>query len=130
MTSTGTDRAPAPLVVAAGLVAVEGALVVMYAVVELFSLTGGRLTMGLTTAAFFAMYGAALVVCAWAVTRRHSWARAPIVLAQLLQLMAAWSFRDSPTTLVAIGLAVVGLVVLVGLLHPASIDHLAEEAGG
>jgi hypothetical protein len=124
----GTDRAPAPLVVAAGLVAVEGLLVVMYAVMELFSLSGGRLTMGLTTAAFFALYGAGLVFFAWAVSRGRSWARAPIALAQLLQLMAAWSFRGSPTTIAAIALAVVAVIVLVGLLHPASLDHLAEEA--
>lgn len=119
--------APAPLVVAASLVAVEGLLMVLYAVVELFSLSGDRVTMGLTTAAFFALYGGALIVCAWAVTQRHSWGRAPIVLAQLFQLMAAWSFRESPTTMVAVGLAIVALITVVGLFHPASVDHLAGE---
>lgn len=128
MTTAATERAPAPLLVAASLVAVEGSLVVLYAVMELFSLNQGRLAMGLTTAAFFALYGVGLLLCARAVTRRQSWARAPIVLAQLFQLMAAWSFRDSPTTLAAIGLAIVALIVIAGLLHPASIDHLAEEA--
>jgi hypothetical protein len=120
--------APAPLIVAASLVAVEGALLVMYAVMELFSISSGRLTMGLTTAAFFALYGAGLGFCAWAVTRGRSWARSPIVLTQLFGLLAAWSFRESPTTMIAVGLAVVAVVVLVGLLHPASLEHLAEEA--
>jgi hypothetical protein len=38
----------------------------------------------------------------------------------------AWSFRGGSTTWVAIVLAVVAVVVLVGLLHPASIDALTE----
>lgn len=127
MFGTRMQDAPAPLVVAASLVAVEGLLMVLYAVVELVSLSWDRVTMGLTTAAFFALYGGALIVFAWAVTQRHSWGRAPIVLAQLFQLMAAWSFRESPTTLVAVGLALVAVITLVGLLHPASVEHLAEE---
>ena len=38
---------------------------------------------------------------------RESWARSPVVLAQLLQLGVAWSFRQEPTTWVAVALAVV-----------------------
>ena len=123
MTARIPER-PAPLVVAASLVAVEGALLLLYAVAELVSLTSGRLTMGLTTALFFAAYGAGLVVCAWQLTRGQSWARSPVVLAQLIQLGVAWSFRGGSTTWVAISLAVVALVVLAGVLHPASVEAL------
>jgi hypothetical protein len=49
------------------------------------------------------------------------------VLAQLIQLGIAWSFRGGDTTLVAVALAVVALVVVVGLLHPASIDALDDD---
>jgi hypothetical protein len=118
---------PAPLVVAASLVAVEGALLLGYAVLELFSLDSDRLAVGLTTSIFFAVYGAGLLLCAWAVTRGHSWARSPIVLAQLIQLGLAWSFRGGDTTVVAVAIAVVAGLVLVGLLHPASLDALADR---
>lgn len=118
---------PAPLVVAASLVAVEGGLLVMYALMEMGSLSSDRITMGITTAAFFAAYGAGLLVCTWQVTGGHSWARSPIVLAQLIQLGVAWSFRGGDTTWVAISLAVVALIVLAGILHPDSVDALDES---
>jgi hypothetical protein len=125
--SSRTHDTPAPLVVAASLVAVEGAMLLMLAVLEAFSLSLDRVTMGVTTAAFFTAYGAGLLFCAWQVTRGHSWARSPIVLAQLIQLGVAWSFRGDGTTPIAIGLAVVALVVLAGVLHPASVAALAED---
>ena len=126
MTRPRSDR-PAPLTVAASLVAVEGLVVVMLAVVELANLSSARLTMGLTTTVFFVAYGVALVGCGLLLARLSSWARGPAVLAQLIQLGLAWSFRGSPTTLVAIALAVVAAVVLAGIFHPASIEALAEE---
>ncbi|MGH3362581.1 MAG: hypothetical protein ACRDOM_09015 [Nocardioides sp.] len=118
---------PAPLVVAASLVAVEGALLIMFGVMELGNLSGQRLTMGVTTAVFFLVYGAALLFFAWQVTRGQAWARGPILLTQLIQLGLAWSFRGGTTTWVAICLAVVAGVVLAGILHPASLERLNEE---
>jgi hypothetical protein len=118
---------PPPLVVAASLVAVEGALMLAYAVLELSSLDSARVALGLTTSVFFAGYGVGLLVCAWAVTRGHSWARSPIVLAQLIQLGVAWSFRGGSTTVVAVTIAVVAVVVLVGLFHPASVEALSDD---
>lgn len=116
--------APAPLTVAVGLTGVEGLVMLGYAVLEAANTSSERLAMGLTTALFFALYGVGLLFAAWAVHRRHSWARSPIVLAQLIQLGLAWNLRGGETLPVAIAMAVVGLVVIVGLLHPASIDHL------
>jgi hypothetical protein len=125
--NTRRTEHPAPLVVAASLVAVEGVVLVALAILELASLSSQRLTMGVTTAGFFAGYGAALLLFAWSVRQGRSWARSPIVLAQLIQLGIAWSFRGGDTTLVAVALAVVALVVVLGLLHPASIDALADD---
>jgi hypothetical protein len=125
--NTRRTQHPAPLVVAASLVAVEGVVLVALAILELASLSSQRLTMGVTTAGFFAGYGAALLLFAWSVRQGRSWARSPIVLAQLIQLGIAWSFRGGDTTLVAVALAVVALVVVVGLLHPASIDALDDD---
>jgi len=114
-------------VVAASLVAVEGGLMLMFALMEMGSLASERLTMGVTTAVFFAAYGVGLLVCTWQVTRGNAWARSPIVLAQLIQLGVAWSFRGGDTTWVAICLAVVAVIVLAGLLHPQSIEALHDE---
>ena len=118
--------APAPLVVAASLAAVEGLVIGVYGLLELFSVSPGRVTMGVTTAVFFGAYGALLVFCGWQLTRRAAWARGPVLLAQLIQLGLAWNFRDGDTLPVAIGLALVSVVVLAGLFHPASMRALDQ----
>ena len=122
-----TGPAPAPLSVAASLAAVEGLLLVLYGVAELFALEVARAVMGATTALFFLVYGAGLLFCAWRMSRRASWARSPVVMAQLIQLGVAWSFRGGDSTLVAVALAGVALVVLVGIFHPASLRALGGE---
>ncbi|WP_028636989.1 hypothetical protein [Nocardioides sp. URHA0032] len=118
---------PAPLVVAASLVAIEGLFLVGYAVLELASISSDRAAVALTTAVFFAAYGGLLLAAAWAITHGRSWARSPIVLAQLIQLGVAWSFRGGDTTVAAGAMAVVAVIVLVGLLLPSSIDALADS---
>ncbi len=118
---------PPPLVVAASLVAVEGGLLLMYALLEMGSLSSDRLVMGVTTSAFFAVYGAGLLVFTWQLTGGHSWARSPIVLAQLIQLGVAWSFLGGHTTWVAICLAVVAVIVIAGVMHPASVEALDRD---
>ena len=45
--------------------AVEGGLLLLLAVLELRSLTADRVAMGVTTAVFFLVYGAGLLLCAW-----------------------------------------------------------------
>lgn len=124
---SSTHDNPAPLVVAASLAAIQGGILLVFSVLELAHVSGDRLTMGVTTAVFFAIYGAALCGCAWAVTRGRVWARSPLVLAQLIQLGLAWSFRGGETTWVAVSLAVVAIVVLLGLLHPASLEALQDD---
>jgi hypothetical protein len=116
--------APAPLVTAAGLTLVEGLLTVMYGLGEAVHVTSDRLVMGVTTAAFFVAYGAALVLCSWGLNRLRTWARGPVLLAQLIWLGLAWNFRAGETLPLAIGLAVPAVVVLVGMLLPSSVDAL------
>ena len=120
--------APAPLVVAAGLTFVEGLLTAMYGISEAVHVTSDRLVMGVTTSVFFVAYGAALVLCAWGIQRLRTWARGPVLLAQLIWLGLAWNFRHGETLPLAIALAVPAVVVLVGMLLPASVDAL--EHGG
>lgn len=106
----------------------EGVLLLGYGVLELFSLSSDRVAVALTTAVFFGGYGALLLACAWAVDRGRSWGRSPIVLAQLIQLGVAWSFRGGDTTLVAVAIAVVAVAVLAGILAPSSIAALDDNA--
>jgi hypothetical protein len=118
---------PAPLVVAASLVAVEGLLLLAFAVLELASLDADRVAMGATTSVFFIGYGAGLVLCAWSLLHGQSWARSPVVLTQLIGLGVAWSFRGGDTTGIALALAVFVALVLVGIFHPASLAALNDE---
>jgi hypothetical protein len=114
-----------PLRLAVGLVGLEVLALVLQGLYEVGVVTSQRATMGVTTALFFVVYGAGLGVIALQLLRLRSWARAPVVLAQLIQLLVAWSFRGGGTTLVATLLAVVALLVLVGVFHPASTAALA-----
>ena len=120
---------PPPLTVAASLAAVQGAMLVLLGLLEVANLSRDRLTMGATTAVFFVAAGAGLAACAWFLHRRSSWARSPIVFAQLIQLLLAWSFRAAPTTWVAVVLAVVALIVLVGIFHKDSLEALEGPRG-
>ena len=113
-------RPPTYLRVAAGLVALQAVGMLALAGVELASFSTTRVALGVTTAAFFVGVGVALGLCARGLARVDPWARSPVVVAQLLQLLMAWSFRGGATTAVSIGLAVFALVVLVCVLHPAS----------
>ncbi len=117
---------PAPLTVAASLVVIQGTLLVGLAGVELANTSSARLTLGLSTAVFFLVYGVVLVICAAALTRRHGWTRGPVLITQLIQLGLAWNLRDAP--LLAIVLAVGAALVLAGMLHPASVEALSDEA--
>lgn len=118
----GPLRNPLPLVVAAALVAVQGVVLVGLAVAEALHVVGDRVEVGLGTAVFFLLYGAALVACAVALTRRQGWARGPVLLTQLIELGIAWNVRDEPV--VAVALALAAAVTLAGMLHPDSIRVL------
>jgi hypothetical protein len=122
----GSARPP-PLVVAAGLAAVEGLLLVAYAVLEAANTQADRAAMGVTTSLFFAILGGLLAWCAWLVVHGRAWARSPIIVAQVMFLGLAYNFLGGSTTWVALTLGLVAAVVLVGLLHPASIAALAGD---
>jgi hypothetical protein len=113
---------PAPLLAAVGLVGLEALVLAVLAVLELAHLSGARLTMGVTTTLFFLGYAVALAACGYGLLRLVSWARSPVVLAQLIQLGLAWSWRVEPA--VAIPLALVAVAALVGVLAPASLAAL------
>jgi peptidoglycan/LPS O-acetylase OafA/YrhL len=118
---------PSPLLVAASLAGLEGLLVLAYAVVLADDIHSNRVTMGVTSSLFFALLAGMLMCCAWYVVQRRTWARSPIVVVQVMALGLAWNFLGGSTTWISVVLAVVAVVVLVGLLHPASIEALSDE---
>lgn len=128
----GSDAvtAPPPLTVAASLAAVEGVFLLGYGVAEAVATASARWVMGASTAFFFAVAGAGLMLAAWGLTRGWSLARGPVLLAQLIALGVAWSFRGGGTTPVAVVLAIVAGVILAGLLHPDSVRALSDESDG
>ncbi len=109
------------------MVGIEAVLLVGFGLFEVAVLSSSRAVMGLTTIGFFLVYGAALAWCGWRLARLESWARAPVVLAQLIQIPVAWSFRGGGTTLVAYGLMLLAVAALVGIFHPASVRALTPE---
>jgi hypothetical protein len=122
-------RAPFPLLAAAALVGLQSACLLVYGLLQLPSLGSGRATMVVTTALFFLLYGGALGVFAWKLVNLTSWTRAPVVVAQLVWLGVAWSFRGGSTTAVAAVLAVVALAVLAGVFAPASLRAVEAAEG-
>jgi hypothetical protein len=120
----GGHLRPSPLVVAACLTAVEGLLVLGYAVAEAAHVNADRAAVGITTALFFVLLGGALMGSAWFVVRGRPWARSPIVVSQLMFLGLAWNFLGGVTTWLSVALAVVAVIVLFGMLHAASTDAL------
>jgi hypothetical protein len=116
---------PPPLTVAASLVAVQGVVLLGLAAAELASIEADRQAVAISVAVFFACYGLALLACGFGLTRRVSWVRGPVLLTQLVQLGIAWNVRDFWP--LAVPVAIAAVVVLAGMLHPASIDALAPD---
>jgi hypothetical protein len=110
--------------VAASLVAVQGFVLVALAVLELVNVSSERLSLGVSAAVFFLVYGGLLLLCAWALTQQQGWTRGPVLITQLIQLGLAWNLRDLPV--VAVALALAAAVVLAGMLHPATLRTLQE----
>ena len=110
------------LTVAAALVALQGIVLAVWAVLVLVHIS----TMSIGLAVFFLACAAALGLCAFGLWQLRSWSRAPIVLTQLIALGLAW---DAGHADVAVGvvLAAVALAALGCVLHPASLEALAAD---
>jgi hypothetical protein len=107
----------------AALVALEALALLVLAGAAVVTLHSNRLVLGATNAAFF---------CAYGLTRLRSWARGPVVLAQLIQLGIAWSFASRTTAWLSVVLAVPAVLVLAVVLAPSTTHALygGESADG
>ncbi len=129
MTEDARPAPPASLVGAAVLVGLEGLFLCVLAVLEVVALDSARLTLGITTGLFFLVLGAGLLFCAWGLFRAGSWARGPVLAAELIGVLLSFSFLGGETTLAAVMILLVSLAALVGVLHPASTTALAADEG-
>jgi hypothetical protein len=122
------------LLVAAALVVIEAMSLLGVGVSVVAGSDTRRLLLDVTTTVFFACYGGGLLLCAWGLSRGRRWARAPVVLTQLIQLLVSWSFFSGATRWLAVLMAGTAVVVLVAVLSPAATralvgDEIAGEAG-
>ena len=113
-------RRPPTIVVAAVLLALEGLLGLGYAGVALATVRMPRAVVGVGVTILMAVFGLLLLVVARGVFLGRRWSRGPAIVAQLILLPIAWSFRGGMTTWISITLAVLAIAALVGLLHPRS----------
>jgi len=129
VTGPGADpvrrEVPPPLTVAISVVAVQGLGMLLLAVLQLASVDAERTAVGVSNAVFFGAYGALLLGAAWALRRRTTWARGPVLLTQLICLGLAWGVRD--LVVLAVLMAVSAVVTIAGLVHPDSMEALGER---
>ncbi|RDH77620.1 hypothetical protein DVS77_14660 [Mycolicibacterium moriokaense] len=123
---------PSPTTVrqAAMLVAVEGAVGVVAAVVYIVDglVAGHQPGLNLFgTAAWFAIFGGAILAAAWALWTGRRWGRGVAVFAQLLLLPVAWYLAvGSDRWLYGVPVGIVALVTLVLLFSPSAVQWLGS----
>jgi hypothetical protein len=113
-------RRPLTIVVAAVLLALEGLFGLGYAGVVLEQIRMSLAVVGVGVSIMMAVFGLLLLAVARGVFLGRRWSRGPAVVAQLILLPIAWSFKGGGTTWVSVVLAVLAVAVLVGVLHPQS----------
>ena len=110
------------------MVAVEGLVLIVLGIAQALTIDSSRLVLGVTTTAFFLVYGVGLVFVAvrglWKAAR---WSRGPTVFAQLIQLLVAYSFWGGATKAVSIALAVASVGVLICVFQKVSTEALADN---
>ena len=121
-----SPTAPRPLKLAAAVVAAEGLAVTVAGIVEVLTIDRNRLTLGVTTAVFLLIYGAALAFVGRGLYRTSTWSRGPAVFAQLIQLGIAWNYYQA-ALVVSVVLALAAVAVLVAVFQKVSMDALADD---
>ena len=114
------------LLVAAAVIAIEALTFAVLAVLEVVSVSSDRVGLGVGTTLLLVVIAGGLLWAAWRITEGEAWARSPLVLAQLVVLGLAWTFRGDPAWLAPV-IALPAVVVLAGLLAPPVTRALADE---
>lgn len=115
---------------AAVLAALEGLVALGFGVVEIFQVRLSRAVVGVGVAVFMVGFAALLLAAARGLLHLRRWARAPVVVVQLILLPVGWSFRGGQTNPVAAAMIIVALLTLVLILHPRSTQALVVPGSG
>ena len=135
--STGPMSTGVPMTVrrAAGLVAVQGAVGVVAAVVFVIRASTGtdrHIVDGFGNAVWFGLLGAVLLAAAWALWTGRRWGRGIAIYAQLLLLPVSWYVGvGSRQWIYAVPLALMSVAILALLFSRSAIQWLTsrEPAG-
>lgn len=126
-----TAVVPAVVRRAAGLVGLQGALGVAAAVAFLIrSLSGAdrHIVDGYGNAAWFGLFGAVLLLAAWALWTGRRWGRGIAIYAQMLLLPVSWYVGvGSHQWLFAVPVAVISVAILVMLFSRSAIQWLTSR---
>ena len=118
---------PPQLAGAAVLAALEAVVALAFGVTQIFQVRLFRAVVGVGVVFFMIGFAVLLGAAARGLLRSRRWARAPVVVVQLILLPVGWSFRGGQTTWVAATMIIVALVTLVLILHPRSTRALIVE---
>ncbi|WP_332642774.1 hypothetical protein [Aeromicrobium sp.] len=113
--------------IAAVVVAVEALAYIVLAVLDLADVSRERLGLGVGAGLLLAIYGIGQAFAAWRVSQGESWARSPLVVTHLIQLLLAWNLRNEDTAWLAIVMGVCAVVVLSCLLAPPVTRALGRD---
>jgi hypothetical protein len=121
------------LIVAALVVVAEAAVVIVLAVLDVLDLSGDRLGLGIGVGLILAAYGFGQLWAAWRVVHGDAWARSPLIVTQLIQLLLSWELRrgagDVPgiPSWLSVLMALTAATVLVCLLAPPVTRALRDD---
>jgi hypothetical protein len=127
MSSDAPSR-PGTLTLAGSLLGLEALAALAFGLWDTTQIRASRAVVGVGVAVLMLGFGLMLVIVARGVLRARHWSRGPAVVTQLILLPIAWSFREPPTTGVAVLLGVVTVAALVAILHPRSTVEFIGEA--
>lgn len=116
---------PRPLAIGVGMTLFQAAVMVVLVVEQVFSFSSERAGLAFSNMAVFALWAALLIGCAMGLLKLNSVARAPLMAVQLLQLGVAYDFFRGETVWIGACIVASVLVVVVGVLHPASIEAVS-----
>jgi hypothetical protein len=106
------------LLTAAAVVWAESIVFGVLVVLDVADLSGDRLGFGIGSGVLLTIYGAGQAWAVWRVTLGDAWARSPVVVTQLIQLLLAWNLRNSDSKWVGALMGVAAVIALVCLLAP------------
>lgn len=111
---------------AAVIVLAEALACVVLAVIGVLDLNGDSAGSGIGVSVILAVYGGFQAWAAWRVTQGDQWARSPLVVTQIIQLIIAFNLADIPVWInVLVGAAAVA--TLACLLAPPVTRALSSD---